>query len=110
MRPRSTASDKGESVNKFMIKVARIERANESRADPQVCITFQIKCGEVGFQMPIHLSVSDYDDTEMVQAARSALHRMFVGLAAQSRKWNLSAKDLRRLSSMSSRPGKKHFK
>jgi hypothetical protein len=40
----------------------------------------------------------------MVQAARNALHRNFVELAAQSRDWKLSEKDLRQLSDMSLRP------
>jgi hypothetical protein len=95
-----------ESMSKFKIKVARIETGTGSRADPHVCATFQIKRAEVSFQVPIRLSVSDYDDTEMVQAARSALHRTFAELAAQSRDWSLSATDLRKLSRMSLRPKK----
>jgi hypothetical protein len=87
--------------SKFKIKVARIEAVAGSRT---VCITFQIERGAVSFQVPIRLSVSDYDDTEMVQAARSTLHRAFVELAAQSRDWKLSAKDLQQLSGMSLRP------
>jgi hypothetical protein len=50
------------------------------------------------------MDIRDFDDTEMVQAARSALHRTFVELAAQSQKWKLTAQDLRQLSSMSLRP------
>jgi hypothetical protein len=88
-------------MSKFRIKVARIEAT--TRSGP-VCITFQIERGAVGFQVPIRLNASDYDDTEMVQAARSTLHRTFAELAAQSRDWKLSAKDLRQLSRMSLRP------
>jgi hypothetical protein len=88
-------------MRKSKIKVARIEAAAGSRT---VCITFQIERGAVRFQVPIRLSVSDYDDTEMVQAARSTLHRTFVELAAQSQDWRLSAKDMQQLSSMSLRP------
>jgi hypothetical protein len=58
----------------------------------------------VRFQVPIRLRVGDYDDTEMVQAARSTLHRAFVELAAQSQDWKLSTKDMQQLSSMSLRP------
>ena len=86
--------------SKFKIKVARIEAAAGSRT---ICITFQIERGAVRFQVPIRLNVSDYDDTEMVQAARSTLHRAFVELAAQSQDWKLSPKDLKLLSSMSRR-------
>jgi hypothetical protein len=93
-------------MSKFKIKMARIEAASGSHADSQVCITFQIDRGTVNFRVPIRLSVSDYDDTEMVQAARSTLHRTFVELAAQTRHWKLSAKELRLLSGMSSRARK----
>ncbi len=88
----------------FSIKVARIEASPSGRSDSQVCVTFQIDRDMVSFRVPIHLSVSDYDDTEMVQAARSALHRTFAELADQSLDWKLSAEDLRQLSGMSLRP------
>ena len=93
-------------MSKFKIKVARIEAARGNRAHSQVCVTFQITHGPVGFQVPIHLKAGDYDDTEMVQAARSALHGIFVELGHQTLHWNLSAKELRRLADMSSRPRK----
>jgi hypothetical protein len=88
-------------MSKYRIKVARIEAAS-GRSD--VCITFQVDRGTLSFQVPIRLNAADYDDTEMVQAARSALHRSFVDLAAASRHWKLSRSDLRRLSDMSLRP------
>ena len=91
-------------MSKFKIKVARIEAARGQRADQQVCITFQITHGPVGFQVPIHLKVGDYDDTEMVQAARSALHEIFVDLGHKTLHWRLSAKELRLLADMSLRP------
>ena len=96
-----------EYMSKFKIKVARIEAATTgSRSDSQVCITFSIDRGTVGFQVPIHLSVRDYDDTEMIQAARDALHRVFVELAAQTLHSKLSADELRLLSRMSLRARK----
>ena len=72
--------------------------------DAQVRIMFQVDRAPLSFQLPILLSIKDFDDTEMIQAARSALHRTFVELAAQSQKWKLTPQDLRQLSSMSSRP------
>jgi hypothetical protein len=95
-------------MSKFRIKVARIEAtaARGSQAGSQVCITFLINRGKIDFSVPIHLKVSDYDDTEMVQAARSTLHRTFVELATQTQDWNLSAKELRLLSGMSLRTRK----
>jgi hypothetical protein len=91
-------------MSKFKIKVARIETVAGTERDTQVRITFQIDRGLITFQVPIFLSIRDFDDSEMVQAARSTLHRMFVELAAQSQRWQLSAKDLQQLSNMSSRP------
>lgn len=88
-------------MSKFKITVARIELAGRGS---QVRITFQIDHPPTHFQVPILLDVGDFDDTEMVQAARSGLHRTFVELAAQSQKWKLTARDLRQLSSMSLRP------
>ncbi len=93
-------------MGKFKIKVARIEAATGSRADSDVCITFSIDRRTVSFQVPIRLSVRDYDDTEMVQAARSTLHGIFVELAAQTLHARLSAKELRLLSDMSLRARK----
>jgi hypothetical protein len=87
-------------MSKFKITVARIE-TDHGR---QIRVTFQIDRGPTKFQVPIVLSIGDFDDTEVVQAARGALHRTFAELAGQSRSWKLTAQDLRRLSSMSLRP------
>ena len=91
-------------MSKFKITVARIEVDARGKQNKQVRITFQVDRAPISFQVPILLNIGDFDDTEMVQAARSALHRTFVELAAQSQKWKLTAQDLRQLSSMSLRP------
>ena len=91
-------------MDKFKITVARIELAARGAQGTHVRITFQVAREPVVFQIPILLGIKDFDDTEMVQAARSALHRTFVELAAQSQKWRLTAQDLQQLSSMSLRP------
>jgi hypothetical protein len=93
-------------MSKIKIKMARIELASGRRADQQVCVTFQIDRGTTSFHVPVLLNVGDYDDTEMVQVARNTLHRIFVELAAQTRDWELSAKELRRLSGMNIRKRK----
>jgi hypothetical protein len=85
----------------FEITVARIELAAGGEQDAQVRITFQVDRPPIGFQLPILLSIKDFDDTE---AARSALHQTFVELAAQSQKWKLTAQDLQHLSRISLRP------
>jgi len=57
-------------MSKFKIKVARIETVAGAEEDTQVRITFQVDRGLITFQVPIFLSISDFDDSEMVQAAR----------------------------------------
>jgi len=98
------ASNPSDGMSKFKITVARIEVDARGEQDAQVRITFRIDRAPISFQVPILLSIRDFDDTEMVQAARSALHRTCVELAAQSQKWKLTSEDLRQLSSMSLRP------
>jgi hypothetical protein len=98
------ASNPTDRMSKFKITVARIEVDARGEQDAQVRITFQIDRAPISFQVPVLLSIRDFDDTEMVQAARSALHRTFVELAAQSQGWKLTSEDLRQLSSMSLRP------
>jgi hypothetical protein len=90
-------------MSKFKITVARIEVDARDKQNAQVRITFQVDRAPISFHVPILLSIRDFDDTEMVQAARSALHRI-VELAAQSQKWKLTVQDLQQLSSMSLRP------
>lgn len=93
-------------MNKFKIKMARIEATSGRHAGSDVCMTFQIDRGTTRFQVPIHLNGSDYDDTEMVQAARNTLHQTFVELATQTQHWRLSARELQSLSGMSLRAKK----
>jgi hypothetical protein len=91
-------------MSKVRIKVARIETTGRRKQDRQVCVTFQINRGLTNFQVPIIMNISDFDDTELVQAARNTLHRTFAELASQSKKWKLTARDLKQLSGMSLRP------
>jgi hypothetical protein len=62
---------------------------------------------EVIESMTAHgLRARDFDNSEMVQAARNSLHRMFVELANQSKVWELSPAELERLSNINLRPTK----
>jgi hypothetical protein len=92
-------------MRKFKIKVARIETTGRRAGqDGLVRVVFQVDREPISLQFPVFLSIGDFDDTEMVQVARNALHRTFVELASQSQKWKLTANDLKQLSSMSLRP------
>ena len=54
-------------MSKFKITVARIEVAARREHDAQVRITFQVDRAPLSFQLPILLSIKDFDDTEMVR-------------------------------------------
>jgi len=91
-------------MSKFNITVARIEVVAPERKSSQVRVTFQIDRKPLRFQVPVFVSMEDFDDTEMVQAARNELHRLLIELADQTQDWELTAQELGQLSSMSSRP------
>ena len=91
-------------MGEFKIKLARIEVFEEGEQGKQVCAVFQIERGPIGFHIPIYLQGRDFDDTEVVQAARNSLYRMFADLADQSKVWELSPTELQRLSKMNLRP------
>lgn len=91
-------------MSEFKIKLARIEVFEESEQGRQVCAVFQIERGPIGFHIPIYLQGHDFDDTEVVQAARNSLYRILAGLANQSKVWELSPTELERLSKMNLRP------
>jgi hypothetical protein len=91
-------------MNSFKITVARVEAAVPGEDDAQVRITFAIDRAPIGFCVPVPLRTEDFDDTEMIEAARDVLHRIFVDLAAQTRDWKLTVRELEQLSSMSLRP------
>jgi hypothetical protein len=93
-----------QSDRKFNITVARIEETAAGVRDSQVRVTFQIDRGPTRIQVPILLNMEDFDDTEMVQAARNVLHLIFVDLASQTQEWKLTPVELRQLSSMNLRP------
>jgi len=90
-------------MSEFKIKLARIEAVDGAQGK-QVCAVFHIERGPTGFHVPIYLQGRDFDDTEVVQAAKNSLYRMFVELANQSEVWELSPAELERLSKMNLRP------
>ncbi|MGA8155569.1 MAG: hypothetical protein WB822_05000, partial [Rhodoplanes sp.] len=91
-------------VSEFKVTLARIEVFEEGEQGKQVCAVFHIERGPIGFHIPIYLQGRDFDDTEVVQAARNSLYRMFAKLANQSKVWDLSPAELERLSKMNLRP------
>jgi hypothetical protein len=84
-------------MREFKITLARIEAVDEGEQGKQICAVFHIKRDLIGFDVPIYLRASDFDNSEMVQAAKNSLHRMFIELAKQSKVWELSPAELERL-------------
>ena len=88
-------------MSEIKVRLARIETFGDGQ---QVCAVFHIERGPIGFHVPIYLQGRDFDNTEVVQAARNTLYRMFLDLANQSKVWELSPAELERLSTMNLRP------
>jgi hypothetical protein len=99
----SFAQNSGGYVNRFKISMARIEVTVPGLKHGQVRITFQVERPNIFFQVPIVVNMSDFDDTEMVQAAHNVLHQTFRELASQSKEWILSAQEVQQLSKLSLR-------
>jgi hypothetical protein len=91
-------------MSKFNIAVARIEVVAREGKSSQVRVTFQIAREPLRFQVPVFVNMEDFDDTEMLQAARNELYRLLIELAAQTQDWELTAQELAQLSNLSSRP------
>jgi hypothetical protein len=94
-------------LESFTIKVARIEKTATSAAGDEVRLTFRFERGPIGFDLPVLLKSRDFDDTEIVQVARSRLSEIFLQLAAQSETWKLTDDALSVLAQLNRRaPGK----
>jgi hypothetical protein len=91
-------------MNEFKISVSRIEMVARAGANKEVCITFKFERAPIIFQIPIFLSHGDFDDTEMIRAARNALHRIFADLADQCESWSLTPAELQELVNSNLRP------
>jgi hypothetical protein len=90
-------------LQKFKIKVARIEKTARSVAGDDICLTFRFERGSIGFDLPVVLKSSEFDDTEIVQVARSRLSEIFLQLAEQSETWKLSDEALSALAKLNRR-------
>jgi hypothetical protein len=94
-------------LQKFTIRVARVEKTAASPAGDDICLTFRFERGPIGFDLPVVLNSSTFDDTELVQVARSRLSEIFLQLAAQSETWKLSSEALSALARLNRRPSTK---
>jgi hypothetical protein len=91
-------------MDDFNISVSRIEMVGRAGKNTEVCITFTFERGPIVFEMPLFLKHADFDDTEMIKAARSILHNIFAQLAVQCETWRLTSAELEELKKLNLRP------
>jgi hypothetical protein len=91
-------------MKEFKISVSRIETVAGSEGDKEVCITFNFERLPIAFQIPLFLKHKDFDDTEMIRAARNTLHGIFADLASQCESWSLTGTELQELAKLNLRP------
>lgn len=65
-------------MSEFKVTLARIEAVEEGEQGKQIRAVFHIERDVISFNVPIYLRARDFDNSEMVKAARNSLHRMFV--------------------------------
>ena len=88
---------------KYKFSLARLEVISPT-ADRLVRATFSIECQQTSFQLSITLEMKDFDDTEIIRAARDTLHRIFAELSAESKQWKLTPQERKMLSNENLRP------
>ena len=91
-------------MNEFKINDARIEMVARAGEEEEVCITFKFERPPIAFQIPIFFGHQDFDDTEVIRAARNTLHGIFADLAVQCESWSLTGAELQELLDMNLRP------
>ena len=90
-------------MSEFKVTLARIEAVEEGEQGKQIRAMFHIERDVISFNVSIYLRARDFDNSEMVKAARNSLHRMFVELADQSKVWDISPAEFERISKMNVR-------
>jgi len=63
-------------MDKFKIRVARIEMISPNERGEDIGLTFQFESHQTSFALPIFLNSCEFDDTEIVKVARSKLSYM----------------------------------
>ncbi|MET4726174.1 hypothetical protein ABIF63_010280 [Bradyrhizobium japonicum] len=92
-------------MGKFKIMVARIEMISPNERGEDIRLTFQFESRQTSFALPIFLNSCEFDDTEIVEVARSKLHDVFWQLCSQCEDWQLSDAERRELAKINVRPG-----
>jgi len=91
-------------VDEFKIKIARIEMISPNEHGEDVRLTFQFESGQIRFSLPVFVNSREFDDTEVVEVARSKLYDIFKQLCSQCEDWELSDDERRELARINARP------
>lgn len=100
----SRGLQRGDAMDEFKIKIARIEKISPNERGEDVRLAFQFEGGQISFSLPVFLNSREFDDTEIVEVARSKLYDVFKQLYDQCRGWQLSDDERRKLASINARP------
>ncbi|WP_454616622.1 hypothetical protein [Bradyrhizobium cenepequi] len=91
-------------MDEFKIKIARIEMISPNERGEDVRLAFQFESGQISFSLPVFLDSREFDDTEVVEVARSKLYDVFKQLCCQCEGWQLSDDERRELARINARP------
>ncbi|WP_316195495.1 MULTISPECIES: hypothetical protein [unclassified Bradyrhizobium] len=91
-------------MDMFKIRIARIEMISPNERGEDVSLTFQFDGRQTTFTSPIFLSSREFDDTEIVEVARSKLYDVLWQLCSQCKNWRLTDEERRALARISQRP------
>jgi hypothetical protein len=91
-------------MDEFKIKIARIEMVSLNEGGGDVRLTFQFESGQINFLLPVFVNSREFDDTEIVEVARSKLYDIFKQLCSQCKGWQLSDDERRQLARINARP------
>jgi hypothetical protein len=91
-------------MDEFKIKIARIEMISPNELGEDVRLAFQFESGQINFSLPVFLNSREFDDTEVVEVARSKLYDLFKQLCSQCEGWQLSDDERRKLARINARP------
>ncbi|MBO4225240.1 hypothetical protein [Bradyrhizobium neotropicale] len=91
-------------MDEFKIKIARIEMIPPNEWGEDVRLAFQFESRQISFSLPVLLNSREFDDTEVVEVARSRLYDVFKQLCSQCEGWQLSDDERRELARINARP------
>jgi hypothetical protein len=100
----SKKENSSDVIDEFKIKIVRIEMISPNERGEDVRLEFQFESDQINFSLPVFVNSREFDDTEVVEVARSRLYEVFKQLLSQCEGWQLSSDERRQLARISARP------